>query len=85
MKNYLRGEPVEDFICHFCQQRGFCTKWMTLKRLPRVLVIQLKRFMIKSNKMLDFSKMAKNSISILFPLEIDLKEYIETKSLLNKK
>lgn len=29
--------------------------------------------------------MAKNSISILFPLEIDLKEIIETKSLLNKK
>ena len=57
---------------------------MQLRKLPRVLIIQLKRFMIRSSKYLDFWRMAKNGVSILFPPELDLKSYLDSKKLMKK-
>lgn len=45
LKNFLAEEkPDEDYKCDKCKSKGTCKKKLLLYKLPKILVITLKRF-----------------------------------------
>ena len=45
---FSKGELLEDFKCGKCKQKGHCSRKTRIYRLPKILVIHLKRFSFNS-------------------------------------
>ncbi|KAK9352465.1 hypothetical protein V1523DRAFT_248446 [Lipomyces doorenjongii] len=69
LEKFTSPEKLETkYMCSFCSTRQEVTKQLTIKRLPLVLSIQLKRFehALKSNKIDDH---------VPFPMQLDMTPY----------
>ncbi|KAK9366325.1 hypothetical protein V1509DRAFT_569010 [Lipomyces kononenkoae] len=69
LEKFTSPEKLETkYMCSFCSTRQEVTKQLTVKRLPLVLSIQLKRFehALKSNKIDDH---------VSFPMQLDMTPY----------
>ena len=71
-QNYSQENKVTEYRCLGCKQVGDRFSTLRFYKLPRVLVIQLKRFTISNGR----ERKMNNTVS--FPEVVDLREFCET-------
>lgn len=71
-------EKENSWYCSNCKKHQEATKTMDIYRAPNILIIQLKRFRIKStNSIIGMIRNGKNDTTVYYPLEgLNLKDYI---------
>jgi ubiquitin carboxyl-terminal hydrolase 2/21 len=74
MDKFVENEILDDVYCSKCQKLRRVEKNLKFYRLPKVLVIHLKRFSQLNDKLLD---------EVNFEDVIDLKKYVDTQSSLH--
>ncbi|XP_049848930.1 ubiquitin carboxyl-terminal hydrolase 22-A-like [Schistocerca gregaria] len=72
LKQFIKLEPLENFRCEHCITTVECTKQFSLKLLPLVLCLHLKRFKqnMKTNTKID--------AYVKFPFNLDMTPYAST-------
>ena len=70
---FVKEFQVNEYRCQGCKNIGNCAGKNEFYRLPKVLTIQLKRFVINS-----FGREEKLGVEISFPENLDLKKYCRT-------
>lgn len=65
----IRETSVPEYKCQNCKEKGKCRSKVEFYRLPKVLVIQLKRFIIS------MSRAQKLDTEVVYPDTLDLKKY----------
>ena len=77
-KLFTRKEELNDIFCEKCNKKTLFTKYLDIERIPKFLVLVLKRFKYT------LMHMDKIEYLINFPIEhLNLKEYTTQKKLLN--
>ena len=66
VKNYFNPEKL-GYTCEFCKKSTTATKTLKIARLPKILVLHIKRFVYKP----EMQKIYKN---ISFPKTLDMKQ-----------
>ena len=74
LEDFVAGEMLEGdnaYFCEQCEAKRDTLKRCTIKRLPNVLFLELKRFEF------DFDTMSKIKVNDFcsFPMELDMKAY----------
>lgn len=78
--NSLKPELLESFVCEKCKAKDTTFKEMSLERLPPVLILHLKRFLVKKKANVNFFKTLKNNVMVNFPIkELNLEEFLPKK------
>lgn len=79
--NSMKPELLESFVCEKCKSKDSTFKEMSLQRLPPVLIVHLKRFLIKKKANVNFFKTLKNNVMVNFPInELNLQEFLPPQS-----
>ena len=77
----MKPELLESFVCEKCKSKNATYKEMSLQRLPHVLIIHLKRFLVKKKANVNFFKTLKNNVMVNFPIkDLDLQEFLPNES-----
>ena len=73
----FKPENLENYECEKCGAKEGQSKELEIYRLPPVLVIQLKRFLVKKNDAFNFFKTLKNNIFVDFPItHLNMEPYL---------
>jgi len=77
LNGFFEGEKIRDFKCTGCQAEVEITKQLSIKQLPKTLVIHLKRFQF------DVETATRKKIYDRFeyPSELDMKRYLNSESI----
>lgn len=73
-KKYMEPEILDGdakYNCPICKEKQVAAKSAKLWRLPKIMFVQLKRFVQQNNKI------SKNNTAIKIPMEFDVEEYLD--------
>lgn len=84
LENYIKETQLDEselYECYKCKQKNRSIRKFSLWRLPRVLIITLKRFNSSWDKSRQTLVSVKNNINILIPEQLDVKNFQSTSAI----
>jgi ubiquitin C-terminal hydrolase len=71
LENFSKEEIIEDFLCKNCKTRVKARRKLEIWRVPKILVIHLKRFLFGTYRR------EKLSHNVIFPEKLDLGPFVK--------